>query len=53
VHTFNPSTQKAEKGQPGLHSEFQVSQSNIHSETVSQKKKKEKVNKIEYKIKTC
>jgi hypothetical protein len=45
VHTFDPSTQKAETGgvwrQPDLQSEFQDSQSFI-ADTLSQKKKYQK-----------
>jgi hypothetical protein len=41
AHTFNPSTREAEaggQGQSGLQSEFQDSQLQLHTETLSQTK---------------
>lgn len=38
AHTFNPSTRKAEAGQPGLHSKLQDNQD--HIKTLSQTNKK-------------
>lgn len=43
VHTFNPSTWKAETGQPGLHGDFQTSQDYIVKHYLQKTKQTEKV----------